>query len=266
MKASLSPIVPNKQPSLRPKPATMAEINGTTSDADPQPTPDQPDASLQPAVDPRNPNLPLTSPLDTGLSKRPRDARLLHMILANYGISAYQERVPLQLMDFAYRYTSSTLQDALHFTSENYGTNTTTGGGTGTGRGAAAHGDLSGITLSSLRLSIASRTHYQFNPALPKEFYMELAAERNRVVLPGMSREWGVRLPPEGYVLTGQGWEMKEEFDEVMVDSGEDLEGEVGVGFKGMDDEGGDEEEGGRMEDIFGTGAGESGLREMEDE
>lgn len=241
----------------------MADINGTTSDPDPQPFQEASDpSSSQPLPDPRNPNIPLSSHLDTGLSKRPRDARLLHMILANYGLSSYQERVPLQLMDFAYRYTSSTLQDALHFSSENYGDKPS--GGSGAGRGAAAHNDLSGITLSALRLSIASRTHYQFNPALPKEFYMELAADRNRVMLPGISREWGVRLPPEAHVLTGQGWDLTEEFDEIMVDGEDGGEGEGPV--EGMDDEGGDEEEGGRMEDIFGTGAGEEGDREMEDE
>lgn len=241
----------------------MAEINGAISDPDPQPSQEASDpSSSQPQLDPGNPNIPLSSHLDSGLSKRPRDARLLHMILANYGLSSYQERVPLQLMDFAYRYTSSTLQDALHFSSENYGDKLP--GATGTGRGAASHGDLSGITLSALRLSIASRTHYQFNPALPKEFYMELAVEKNRVMLPGISREWGVRLPPEAHVLTGQKWDLAEEFDEVMVDGEEGGEGEGGV--EGMDEDGGDEAEGGRMEDIFGTGAEEEADREMEDD
>lgn len=94
---------------------------------------------------------------------------------------------------------------------------------------------------------------------------MELAAEKNRVMLPGISREWGARLPPEAHVLTGQGWAMKEEFDEVMVDGEDESEGDGEMKAEGMEDEGeGDEEEGGRMEDIFGTG--ESGDREMEDE
>ncbi|KAK4690629.1 transcription initiation factor TFIID subunit 9B, partial [Lecanoromycetidae sp. Uapishka_2] len=202
----------------------MAEPNGTASDPEPQPSQEAPDPpATQAQTDPRNLTSPPSSTVDSGLSRRPRDARLLHMILTNYGVSSYQERVPLQLMDFAYRYTSSTLQDALHFSAENYGDKPP--GTTGTGKGAAGHNDLSGITLSALRLSIASRTHYQFNPALPKEFYMELAAERNRVGLPGISREWGVRLPPEAHVLTGQGWDLKEEFDEAMVDGEEGGEG-----------------------------------------
>ena len=190
------------------------------------------------------------SQLDGGLSKRPRDARLLHMVLANYGVTGYQERVPLQLMDFAYRYTSSTLQDALHFTAEGYGT---TGSGTGSGK-AAPHNDLSGITLSSLRLSIASRTHYQFNPTLPKEFYSEIAQERNRVALPPVSREWGMRLPPEQFCLTGVGWDLKEEFDEEMEDVDDGKEGEMALREEDGEDEGGNEdEEPGRLEDLFGN-------------
>lgn len=159
-----------------------------------------------------NPSFSPASPNDNGLSKRPRDARLIHMILANLGVTAYQERVPLQLMDFSYRYTSSTLLDALHLTSEGYGS---LGHPPGAGRGtaSAANNDMSLVTLSSLRLSIASRTHYQFSPTLPKELYHEIAQERNRVALPTVGKDWGLRLPPEQYCLTGVGWGLKEEWD-----------------------------------------------------
>ena len=231
----------------------MTETNGVGHGAnvtDSQSITDQNEPS-QPAADAINPHVPPSSHMDNGLSKRPRDARLLHMVLANYGVSAYQERVPLQLMDFAYRYTSSTLQDGLHFTSEGYGT---TGPATGSGKGAA-HTDLSGITLSSLRLSIASRTHYQFNPTLPKEFYNEIAQERNRIALPPVSREYGVHLPPEQYCLTGVGWDLKEEFDEEMEET---TEGDLPTKAEGLNENGGEDEDGGdedvgRMEDIFGA-------------
>ena len=87
----------------------MAEVNGaaldTSSAAHQLSSQDDPTAA-----DLTNPSVLINSPVDNGQSKRPRDARLIHLILANYGVSAYQERVPLQLIDFAYRYTSSTLQ------------------------------------------------------------------------------------------------------------------------------------------------------------
>jgi len=232
----------------------MVEVNGAISEgnaADPQPAIDQNEPSSQPPADPIDSNLPLISQMDNGLSKRPRDARLLHMVLANYGVTAYQDRVPLQLMDFAYRYTSSTLQDALHFTSEGYGT---AAPGATSGK-AAAQNDLSGITLSSLRLSIASRTHYQFNPTLPKEFYSEFAQDRNRIALPPVSREWGMRLPPEQYCLTGTAWDLKEEFDEEMEDANDASEGDASMREEGVEDdgEGNEEEDVGRMEDLFGN-------------
>ncbi|MCJ1361805.1 Transcription initiation factor TFIID subunit 9 [Acarospora aff. strigata] len=243
----------------------MAQPNGIAQDGS---VPDQPNKDAppsQPSKTPISSNLPATSLTDNGLSKRPRDARLIHMILANLGVTAYQERVPLQLMDFAYRYTSSTLQDALHLSSEGYGA--------GRAAGTGPNGDLSSITLPALRLSIASRLNYQFSPSLPKEFLQDMAQERNRVALPSVGREWGVRLPPERYCLTGVGWGLKEEWDSDGEVDGEDVE-EGGVEGSGEKTEGdwdgegaGEDEEGDeRMEDVFGDheDAGE-GDRQMGD-
>ena len=84
----------------------MAEANGAVPDANPATL----QSSTQDDALAEDSNFPTNSSVDNGQSKRPRDARLVHLILANYGVNAYQERVPLQLMDFAYRYTSSTLQ------------------------------------------------------------------------------------------------------------------------------------------------------------
>ncbi|KAF2839361.1 transcription factor TAFII-31, partial [Patellaria atrata CBS 101060] len=115
---------------------------------------------------------------------RPRDARLVHAVLAALGVTAYADRVPLQLMDFAYRYTASILSDGVQLTSDGY----------------------TGVALQALRLAIASRLQYQFTAPLAKEFLLELAAERNRVALPRVERGWGVRLPGEKYCFTGTGW------------------------------------------------------------
>ncbi len=247
----------------------MAQPNGGNSDGANDLQPNKDISPSQPQKTPTASNLPATSLTDNGLSKRPRDARLIHMILANLGVTAYQERVPLQLMDFAYRYTSSTLQDALHLSSEGYGAGR--GGGAG-----AANNDLSSINLPALRLSIASRLNYQFNPSLPKEFLQEVAQERNRVALPAVGRDWGVRLPPERYCLTGVGWGLKEEWDSDGEGEGEDGEG---GGLEGKDEkmggewgEGGgegeeaeDEEGDENMEDVFGDEeGGASGDREMD--
>ncbi|OJI96974.1 hypothetical protein ASPVEDRAFT_105670, partial [Aspergillus versicolor CBS 583.65] len=159
---------------------------------------------------------------DSGKSRRPRDVRLIHMVLASQGVTAYQERVPLQLLDFAYRYTSGVLQDAVHLTTEGYAGTGPEGGGS-SNRGPP---EVGSVTLPSLRLSIASRLHYQFQTGLPKEFLMDVAGERNRVALPGATRGFeqgaakpaasngvlmaGMRLPPERFCLTGTGWKMSD--------------------------------------------------------
>lgn len=206
-------------------------------------------------------SLAAASLTDNGLSKRPRDARLIHMILANLGITSYHERVPLQLMDFAYRYTSSTLQDALHLTSEGYGT-----AAPGTGRNVAAMNDISAITSAGLKLSIASRTHYQYEPTLPKEFHHEVAAERNKIALPTVGRDWGLRLPPEQFCLTGVGWGLKEEWDTDGEAEREEKSDEMVVDEPREDEEGIEEEDGNeRMEDVFGEDVdGEDGSKKME--
>ena len=118
--------------------------------------------------------------------------------------------------------------------------------------------------MMGLRLAIASRTHYQYNPNLPKEFYQDIAMERNRIALPVVGREYGVRLPPERYCLTGVGWGLKDEWDsdgEGEGEGGGDGEGERGIG---AGDGGGDLEMGmgeaeaegedgdAKMEDFFG--------------
>ncbi|KAH0610593.1 uncharacterized protein H6S33_012120 [Morchella sextelata] len=161
-------------------------------------------------------------------TRKPRDARIIHLILASMGVSSYQERVPLMLMDFAYRYTSSVLQDALLFSDAIHST-TNTGG----------PNPPSSVTLSDLRMSVASRINHQFNTALPKEFLLDIAQERNRVGLPTVGKEFGVRLPPEKYSLTGISWELAETREDWMAESSGEEEEEgvvagVGMGVVGL--------------------------------
>ena len=203
--------------------------------------------------------VPTTSLDDLGTSRRPRDARLIHLILANLGVNAYQERVPLMLMDFAYRYTSGVLSDALHISTES--------APSGPGNPRSAPGADGGVTLDAVRQAIASRLNYQFNSVLPKEFQLELAAERNRIALPKPDKEFGIRLPPERYCLTGVGWQMKEEWDEEY----DEYEDEDGVGPRpggGPDAEmgegAGDDEEDARneFEEVMGAEGQDSEMRD----
>ncbi|KAI9748322.1 MAG: Transcription initiation factor TFIID subunit 9 [Lichina confinis] len=212
---------------------------------------------------------------DNSTVKKPRDARVIHMILAVMGITAYEERVPLQLLDFAYRYTASVLQDALYLSAEGHaGAGPRHAGGAKDDAGGAggANKDSTSLSLTALRLSIASRLHYQSSMSLPKEFLLDLASERNRVALPPVRQEWGIRLPPEKYCLTGVGWGLKDDWDsdeDIEIGDADDEEDEAAQGFATEnghnedtkdenedDNDEDDDDDDAAMEDIFGEDPG----------
>jgi transcription initiation factor TFIID subunit 9B len=201
-------------------------------------------------------SVPNISSHDSGLGKRPRDARLIHMLLSSVGVTAYQERVPLQLLDFAYRHSSSILSDALHLSSDAYVSQQTRA------KDAPPGGNLRDadgqVSASAVQFAIASRLQYQFGGGnggggLSKEFLLETAQKRNAVQLPRvLQHEWGVRLPGERFVQTGVPWGLKGEWVTADDDSGDTVMGGVEAAEEpGV--EGG--EEGGTMEDLFGGDA-----------
>ena len=265
------PLTPPADPSP-PQPAAVSQLSTSQTTTNTTTNPTQIEALL---------SQPLTSAIDPGRDRRPRDHRLIHLLLASHGIAAYQERVPLQLMDFAYRYTSSVLSDAVHVQAEGYDNAAAAaaaaasssvndnsqrgrgrgGGGAGRPQGAGAGAEEGDVSLTALRMAIASRMSYQFQGSLPKEFLKGLAEERNRVGLGVGLRDngmviGGVKLPSEKYCLTGVGWGLKEEWDsegeEEVGGEGGDVDMTVQVdGPKGEQDEGLDDEMG-AMEDVFG--------------
>jgi len=234
----------------------MADVNG--DNAAPQAngaSPSQPAALPVPIA---TPVVPLTSLQDNGLSKRPRDARLIHMLLTSLGVTAYQERVPLQLLDFAYRHSSSILSDALHLSSDAYQSQGTRAKDAPPGGHGAQDAQVS---VNAVHLAIQSRLQYQFSGGngLSKEFLLETAQNRNKVALPRvLQNEWGVRLPSERFVLTGIPWGLKSEQeteDETMIHDGmEGIETAAGINLESVEE---GNEEGGTMEDLFGVETGE---------
>jgi transcription initiation factor TFIID subunit 9B len=242
----------------------MAEVNGdaapqTNGHASSSPTfqPVPAPATSAPGPTPiMNPSVPLTSLQDNGSAKRPRDARLIHMLLSSLGVTAYQERIPLQLLDFAYRHTSSILSDALHLSSDAYISQQTRARDPPGGGFKDADGQVS---MSAVQLAIQSRLQYQFNGGngggLSKEFLLETAEARNKVRFPRVAQdEWGIRLPNEKFVLTGVPWGLKDEWGSEAAE--EDVD--VDMTIEPAAEEGGEgEEEGGTAEDLFGDDLGD---------
>lgn len=139
------------------------------------------------------------------------------------------------------------LQDALLFSDAINGTANTGG-----------QNPPAAINTNDLHMSIASRTNHQFISALPKEFLLDIAAERNRVALPTVGPEFGVRLPPEKYCLTGVNWELAEGMKEWM-DVSEDEDGDLVM--PGSKAEDGEKTEKMDIEDVFGSsGDGDSNM------
>ncbi|EON98314.1 putative transcription initiation factor tfiid subunit 9 protein [Phaeoacremonium minimum UCRPA7] len=220
-----------------------------------------------------------TSP--TAAAPRPRDQRTLELLLTAQGVTAFEARVPLLLLDFAYRHTSSVLSDALHLSADPYTSHagsrpSATAGGTAS---VPASGGDATVSANAIQLAIQARLAYQFRGGggatggggASKDYLQKVADERNRIALPRVApSEWGVRLPSERFVLSGAGWGLRDVWAGQEDDSDdEEGDGDVAMedameGIEGGDkqpdaeDVGGDGVEGGTMEDMFGE--------EMEDE
>ncbi|KAL2756595.1 hypothetical protein ACRALDRAFT_2058396 [Sodiomyces alcalophilus JCM 7366] len=214
---------------------------------------------------------------------RPRDARMIELLLTSQGVTSYETRVPLFLLDFAYRHTSSILNDALHLGADPY---TTHAGAKPSAHAGPASIPGSGgdatVSANAIKIAIASRLVYQFrggrgSGGISKDWLQDLAKEHNRVALPRVApNEWGVRLPSERFVLTGTSWGLKDVWEEAGMDEDESDEepelqqgGGGGGAMEGVEptgaaatadekNEDGEEVEGGTMEDVFG--------KDMEDE
>ncbi|TLS28649.1 hypothetical protein PpBr36_00821 [Pyricularia pennisetigena] len=209
---------------------------------------------------------------DSTPAPRPRDARTIELLLTAQGVTAFEPRVPLLLLDFAYRHTAAVLSDALHLAGDPYTTHA--GAKPSAAQNATASapsgGDAS-VSASSIQVAIASRLAFQFRGggSTSKEFLLEMARERNKAALPRiMPHEWGVRLPSERFVLSGNAWGLTDTWgpgeagiDDDDDDDSEDADAEMRDAMEGVETQGGDQVdeevggepvEGGTVDDVFG--------------
>lgn len=224
------------------------------ADANPQPTP---------PTQPRAPSSPSTT------APRPRDARVLELLLTSQGVTSYESRVPLLLMDFAYRHTTAVLNDAIHLSVDPYTTHAGARASSAAGATASLIAQDASVSANAVRLAIASRQGYQFrggNAAggVSKEWMQDIARERNKVGLPRVPpNEWAVRLPNERFVLSGLGWGLRDVWGDEGSEGEEedaDMEDVPMEGIRAPDVEDmGEGVEGGTMEDVFGDQMEEDG-------
>lgn len=172
-------------------------------------------------------------------------------------MTAYEPRVPLLLLDFAYRHTSAILSDSLQLSADPYVSQAGSKPSASSGAIAMAAGEAP-VTANAVKLAIGAKLAYSFRGGssgggISKEYMQELARERNKVALPKIvPNEWGVRLPNERFVLSGTSWGLKNGWEEEGADDDSDADAMEGIEAPDMEDVGGEPVEGGTMDDVFG--------------
>lgn len=249
-------------------PATQSSqpaTNGVSSSSQPPQSQTQPQAAVAQTngagAQPAGPNSPAAS------APKPRDQRTIELLLNAQGVTAFESRVPLLLLDFAYRHTASVLSDSLYLSADPYTSHA--GSKPSAASGATASVPASGgdatVSANAVRLAISSRLAYQFHGGggatggggISKDALANLAAEKNKIALPRVPQhEWGIRLPSERFVMTGVGWGLQDVLARGEDDSEDEEEDEVMMDAMDIqphdEDMGGEDVEGGTMEDAFG--------------
>lgn len=226
-------------------------------------------------------------------ASRPQNARVVELLLTAQGVTSYEQRVPLLLLDFAYRHTVAVLSDALHLSADPYTSHAGARPSAASGAAPVNVGDAT-VSANAVQLAIASRLGFQFRGggggggagaggsvgggvggvgtgavaggaagggtgggAASKDWLMDMARERNKVALPRVTAtEWGVRLPGERFVLSGLSWSLRDVWSgQIPADDASDDD------YDDMDEDGstagggrGDAMEGVETEDIGGDG------------
>ncbi|KAI1153141.1 transcription initiation factor IID, 31kD subunit-domain-containing protein [Nemania diffusa] len=275
------------QPPSQPTQNTATSGGGTTTVPNTQQTNSTPGPSQAPAGGP-NGATP-SSPTATTHEPRPRDARTIELLLTAQGVTSFDNRVPLLLLDFAYRHTSSILNDALHLSGDPYATHA--GAKPSASSGAvptAPPGGDATLSTNAVNIAIASRQAYQFRGGAgggggsgggsgggggggtSKEWLHELARERNKIALPRiLANEWGVRLPNERFVLSGQSWGLRDQWGPEGGSDSDDGEDDDENGSDAMEGlEGPKEKEGedsaGGLDEFLGDDMGDEDMEGME--
>ncbi|KAM3823926.1 transcription initiation factor TFIID subunit 9-like isoform 2-T2 [Vipera latastei] len=118
----------------------------------------------------------------------PKDAQVMAQILKDTGISEYEPRVINQMLEFAYRYVTTILEDAKIYSS---------------------HAKKSSVDADDVRLAIQCRTDQSFTSPPPRDFLLDIARQKNQTPLPLIKPYSGPRLPPDRYCLTAPNYRLK---------------------------------------------------------
>ncbi|XP_011811476.1 PREDICTED: transcription initiation factor TFIID subunit 9-like [Colobus angolensis palliatus] len=118
----------------------------------------------------------------------PKDAQKMAQILKDMGITEYEPRGINQMMEFAFRYVTTILDDANIYSS---------------------HAKKATIEADDVRLAIQCRPDQSFTSPPPRDFLLDIERQRNHTPLPLIKPHSGPRLPPDRYCLTAPNYRLK---------------------------------------------------------
>ncbi|XP_007968845.2 transcription initiation factor TFIID subunit 9-like [Chlorocebus sabaeus] len=113
-----------------------------------------------------------------------KDAQMMAQILKDMGITEYEPRVINQMLEFAFRYVTTILDDAKIYSS---------------------HAKKATVDADDVRLAIQCRADQSF----PRYFLLDMARQRNQTPLPLIKPYSGPGLPPDRYCLTAPNYRLK---------------------------------------------------------
>ncbi|XP_042524180.1 transcription initiation factor TFIID subunit 9B isoform X2 [Dipodomys spectabilis] len=122
------------------------------------------------------------------LKTAPRDALVMAQILKDMGITEYEPRVINQMLEFAFRYVTTILDDAKIYSS---------------------HAKKPNVDADDVRLAIQCRADQSFTSPPPRDFLLDIARLKNQTPLPLIKPYSGPRLPPDRYCLTAPNYRLK---------------------------------------------------------
>uniref|UniRef100_A0A2K5QBF3 Uncharacterized protein n=1 Tax=Cebus imitator TaxID=2715852 RepID=A0A2K5QBF3_CEBIM len=113
----------------------------------------------------------------------PKGAQMMDM-----GITEYEPRVINQMLEFAFRYVTTILDDAKIYSS---------------------HAKKAIVDADDVRLAIQCRSDQSFTSPPPRDFLLDIARKRNQAPLPLIKPYSGPTLPPDRYCLTAPNYRLK---------------------------------------------------------
>lgn len=113
---------------------------------------------------------------------------MMAQILKDMGITEYEPRVINQMLEFAFRYVTTILDDAKIYSS---------------------HAKKPTVDADDVRLAIQCRADQSFTSPPPRDFLLDIARQKNQTPLPLIKPYAGPRLPPDRYCLTAPNYRLK---------------------------------------------------------